>query len=378
MKIQKIKLFDLKSEFEDIGEQILEEIKKVLESGTFIMGKNVQELEENLANYFNVKHAITVNSGTDALLISLKSLGIKEGDEVITTPFTFFATAEVINNIGATPVFVDIDENFNINVNLIEKSITEKTKAIIPVHLFGLPVNMEKVMEIAKRYNLKVVEDVAQAFGAKYNNKLVGTFGDLGAFSCFPTKNLGAYGDAGFIITNNEELAQKCKMLKVHGSIKKYYHEEFGYNSRMDEIQAAILKVKLKYIEKFNNHRIKAANLYNEILSKNPYIITPKPENNNFHHVYHQYTILIKNNSPISRDTLKKELENKGIETNIYYPYPLHKLPVYLNKNNYKSYYPLTNSENLATKVLSLPMYHYISLNDVEYVANTINEIFNI
>jgi dTDP-4-amino-4,6-dideoxygalactose transaminase len=378
MKIQKIKLFDLKSEFEDIGEQILEEIKKVLESGIFIMGKNVQELEENLANYFNVKHAITVNSGTDALLISLKSLGIKEGDEVITTPFTFFATAEVINNIGAIPVFVDIDENFNINVNLIEKSITEKTKAIVPVHLFGLPVNMEKVMEIAKKYNLKVVEDVAQAFGAKYNNKLAGTFGDLGAFSCFPTKNLGAYGDAGFIITNNEELAQKCKMLKVHGSIKKYYHEEFGYNSRMDEIQAAILKVKLKYIEKFNNHRIKAANLYNEILSKNPYIITPKPENNNFYHVYHQYTILIKNNSPISRDTLKKELENKGIETNIYYPYPLHKLPVYLNKNNYKSYYPLTNSENLATKVLSLPMYHYISLNDVEYIANTINEIFNI
>jgi dTDP-4-amino-4,6-dideoxygalactose transaminase len=378
MKIQKIKLFDLKSEFEDIGEQISEEIKKVLKSGIFIMGKNVQELEENLANYFNVKHAITVNSGTDALLISLKSLGIKEGDEVITTPFTFFATAEVINNIGATPVFVDIDENFNINVNLIEKSITEKTKAIIPVHLFGLPVNMEKVIEIAKKYDLKVVEDVAQAFGAKYSNKLVGTFGDLGAFSCFPTKNLGAYGDAGFIITNNEELAQKCKMLKVHGSIKKYYHEEFGYNSRMDEIQAAILKVKLKYIEKFNNHRIKAANLYNEILSKNPYIITPKPENNNFYHVYHQYTILIKNNFPISRDTLKKELENKGIETNIYYPYPLHKLPVYLNKNNYKAYYPLTNSEDLATKVLSLPMYHYISLNDVEYIANTINEIFNI
>ncbi|MGB9637927.1 MAG: DegT/DnrJ/EryC1/StrS family aminotransferase [bacterium] len=377
MKAQKIRLFNLKPEFEDIGQEILEEIKKVLESGVFIMGKNVEELEENLAKYFNVKYAITVNSGTDALLISLRAINIKEGDEIITTPFTFFATSEVINNIGAIPVFVDIDESFNIDVNLIEKSITNKTKAIIPVHLFGLPVNMEKIMEIARKYNLYVIEDVAQAFGAKYKDKLVGTFGDLGAFSCFPTKNLGAYGDAGFILTNNEELYKRCKMLKVHGSLKKYYHEEFGYNSRMDEIQAAILKVKLKYIQKFNNHRIQAANLYNEILSKNPYIITPKVSNN-FYHVYHQYTILLKDNSPINRDNLKKELESKGIETNIYYPYPLHKLPVYLNTNNYKAYYPLTNSEDISNRVLSLPMYHYIPLNDVEYIANSINQIFNI
>lgn len=385
MRAQKIRLFDLSLEFEDIGQEILEEIKKVLESGVFIMGKNVEELEEKLANYFNVRYVITVNSGTDALLISLKALGIKEGDEVITTPFTFFATSEVINNLNAIPVFVDIDESFNIDVDLIEKSITEKTKAIIPVHLFGLPVDMEKIMEISRRYNLYVVEDVAQAFGAKYKNKFVGTFGDLGAFSCFPTKNLGAYGDAGFILTNNEELYKKCKILKVHGSIKKYYHEEFGYNSRMDEIQAAILKVKLKYIQKFNNHRIQAANLYNQILSKNPYIITPKKSNafynafyNDFYHVYHQYTILLKKDSPINRDNLKKELESKGIETNIYYPYPLHKLPVYLNSNNYKAYYPLVNAEDISNRVLSLPMYHYIPLTDVEYIANTINQLFNI
>lgn len=377
MKAQKIKLFDLKKEYEEIGQEILEEIRKVLESGIFIMGKNVEQLEQELANYFNVKYAITVNSGTDALLISLKALGIKEGDEVITTPFTFFATAEVISNLKAMPVFVDIDDNFNIDVNLIEKSITDKTKAIIPVHLFGLPVNMEKIMEIAKKYNLYVIEDVAQAFGAKYKGRLVGTFGDFGAFSCFPTKNLGAYGDAGFILTNDQELYKKSKMLKVHGSIKKYYHEEFGYNSRMDEIQAAILKVKLKYIEKFNNHRIQAANLYNTILSKNPYITVPKVSDG-FYHVYHQYTIKVNDNSPIDRDTLKKELELNGIETNIYYPYPLHKLPVYLNKDNYKVYHSLLKAEELCNKVLSLPMYHYISLDDVEYVANTINRIFNV
>ncbi len=377
MKAQKIKLFDLKKEYEEIGQEILEEIRKVLESGIFIMGKNVEQLEQELANYFNVKYAITVNSGTDALLISLKALGIREGDEVITTPFTFFATAEVISNLKAVPVFVDIDDNFNIDVNLIEKSITDKTKAIIPVHLFGLPVNMEKIMEIAKKYNLYVIEDVAQAFGAKYKGRLVGTFGDFGAFSCFPTKNLGAYGDAGFILTNDQELYKKSKMLKVHGSIKKYYHEEFGYNSRMDEIQATILKVKLKYIEKFNNHRIKAANLYNTILSKNPYITTPKASDE-FYHVYHQYTIKVNDNSPIDRDTLKKELELNGIETNIYYPYPLHKLPVYLNKDNYKVYHSLVRAEELCNKVLSLPMYHYISLDDVEYVANTINRIFNV
>lgn len=377
MKAQKIKLFDLKKEYEEIGQEILEEIRKVLESGIFIMGKNVEQLEQELANYFNVKYAITVNSGTDALLISLKALGIREGDEVITTPFTFFATAEVISNLKAVPVFVDIDDNFNIDVNLIEKSITDKTKAIIPVHLFGLPVNMEKIMEIAKKYNLYVIEDVAQAFGAKYKGRLVGTFGDFGAFSCFPTKNLGAYGDAGFILTNDQELYKKSKMLKVHGSIKKYYHEEFGYNSRMDEIQAAILKVKLKYIEKFNNHRIKAANLYNTILSKNLYITTPKASDG-FYHVYHQYTIKVNDNSPIDRDTLKKELELNGIETNIYYPYPLHKLPVYLNKDNYKVYHSLVRAEELCNKVLSLPMYHYISLDDVEYVANTINRIFNV
>lgn len=377
MKAQKIKLFDLKKEYEEIGQEILEEIRKVLESGIFIMGKNVEQLEQELANYFNVKYAITVNSGTDALLISLKALGIREGDEVITTPFTFFATAEVISNLKAVPVFVDIDDNFNIDVNLIEKSITDKTKAIIPVHLFGLPVNMEKIMEIAKKYNLYVIEDVAQAFGAKYKGRLVGTFGDFGAFSCFPTKNLGAYGDAGFILTNDQELYKKSKMLKVHGSIKKYYHEEFGYNSRMDEIQAAILKVKLKYIEKFNNHRIQAANLYNTILSKNPYITFPKVSDG-FYHVYHQYTIKVNDNSPIDRDTLKKELELNGIETNIYYPYPLHKLPVYLNKDNYKVYHSLVRAEELCNKVLSLPMYHYISLDDVEYVANTINRIFNV
>ncbi len=377
MKAQKIKLFDLKKEYEEIGQEILQEIKKVLESGIFIMGKNVEQFEEELANYFKVKYAITVNSGTDALLISLKALGIKEGDEVITTPFTFFATAEVINNLKAIPVFVDIDDDFNIDVNLIEKSITDKTKAIIPVHLFGLPVNMEKVIEIARKYNLYVIEDVAQAFGAKYKNRLVGTFGDLGAFSCFPTKNLGAYGDAGFILTNDQELHKKSKMLKVHGSIKKYYHEEFGYNSRMDEIQAAILRVKLKYIEKFNNHRIQAANLYNKILSKNPYITVPKASQD-FYHVYHQYTIKVNQNSPIDRDTLKKELESKGIETNIYYPYPLHKLPVYFDKNNYKVYQNLLKAEELSNRVLSLPMYHYISLNDVEYVANTINEIYGI
>ncbi|MCS7244015.1 MAG: DegT/DnrJ/EryC1/StrS family aminotransferase [Candidatus Calescibacterium sp.] len=370
--MRKIEFFSLKNEIQLLKNEIGQEIMKVLESGKFIMDTNVREFENLICQYFGVKHSVSVNSGTDALVISLRASGIKPGDEVITTPFTFFATVEAIGIIGATPVFVDIDEEtFNINPDLIESKITEKTKAILPVHLFGLPCNMQKIMDIAKKYGLIVIEDNAQSFGAevKINGefKKAGSIGDAGAFSFFPTKNLGAYGDGGIIITNNSKIFDVASMLKNHGSKVKYYNEILGYNSRLDEIQAAILKTKLKYVDKFNASRIEIANRYSQLLQDFPnHIKVPKFDSGIYKHVFHQYSIRVLDGL---RDEFREFLKNNGIDTFVYYPYPIHQLPLYKHLD-----LKLPVTEKISKEIVSLPMYHLMDLENVDYIVEKIKD----
>jgi dTDP-4-amino-4,6-dideoxygalactose transaminase len=371
-----MEFFSLKNEINMLKNEIINEISKVLDSGKFIMSDNVKEFEEQLKEYFSVKYAVTVNSGTDALVISLRSVGIKEGDYVITTPFTFFATAEAISIIGAKPIFVDIEyDSFNINPDLIEEIMNsekgQRVKAILPVHLFGLPANMEKIMAIASKYGLKVIEDCAQSFGAevKINGEFrkTGTIGNAGAFSFFPTKNLGAYGDGGVIITNDPQVYEIASMLKNHGSKKKYYNEMLGYNSRLDEIQAAILKVKLKHINNFNQSRIKIASLYTQFLSELENIIkVPYFDESSYLHVFHQYSIRVFGSL---RDSLRQFLASNDIDTFIYYPFPIHKLPPYKDYN-----LTLPVAEKTCEEILSLPMYHLMDVSNVEKIVNAIKK----
>jgi len=353
-----IPILDLAPEVAELRPQILAAVNRILDKTNFIMGEDVKLLEEEVATYLGVKHAIGVNSGTDALVIALRALGVGVGDEVITTPFTFFATAESISAVGAKPVFVDIDEaTFNIDPNLIEAAITPATKAIMPVHLYGRSAVMGEIMAIAEKHGLKVVEDCAQSFGSKYvgedeklSGKQTGTMGDMGAYSFFPSKNLGGYGDGGLIATNDDELAATARMLRVHGARKKYHNEVLGYNSRLDTLQAAILRVKLPHIERWNTHRYQAALRYNAALANVEGIIPPSaPEG----HVFHQYTVRFTGKS---RDEVQALLQAQGIGTMVYYPIPQDQLPIY--KGQYPVY-PV--SEKLAKEVLSLPMGHYIS-----------------
>jgi dTDP-4-amino-4,6-dideoxygalactose transaminase len=346
-----MKFLDLQSQYQSIKGEIDEAIQKVLNKGVFIGGEEVKKLEKDIADFCNVKYGIGVNSGTDALFLALKALGVGEGDEVITTPFTFIATAEVIVNLGAKPVFVDINpKTFNIDVNKIEEKITDKTKVILPVHLFGQSAEMDKIMELADKYNLKVVEDAAQAIGAKYKDKRVGGIGDIGCFSFYPTKNLGAYGDGGMIVTDNEEIYSKIKLLKNHGSSKedKYLNLVSGYNSRLDTIQAAILNVKFKYLEEWTEQRIKNAEHYNEQFKNIDGIITPYRGPYNYH-VYNQYVIRAER-----RDELKKYLEKEGLPTKVYYSLPLHLQPAF----DFLGYGEgdLIKSEKASREVLSLPI----------------------
>lgn len=353
-----IPILDLAPEITELRPKILEAVNTVLDKTNFIMGEEVKHFEQEVASFLGTKHAIGVNSGTDALVIALRALGIGVGDEVITTPFTFFATAESISAVGAKPIFVDIDETtFNIDPNLIEAAITPATKAIMPVHLYGRSANMSEIMAIATKHGLKVVEDCAQSFGAKYigaeaklNGKQTGTMGHMGAYSFFPSKNLGGYGDGGLIVTNDDELAATARMLRVHGARKKYHNEVLGYNSRLDTLQAAILRVKLPHIERWNAHRHQAARLYNEAFSGIEGIIPPSAPNG---HVFHQYTVRFTSKN---RDEVQELLKAEGIGTMVYYPIPQDQLPIY--KGQY-SIYPI--SEKLAKEVLSLPMGHYIS-----------------
>lgn len=360
----KIPLLDVSAEIESIWDEVTAAIQAVLKDGRFIMGPNVQAFEGEVAQYLGVKHAIACNSGTDALAMGVRALGVTSGDEVITTPFTFFATAEAISHVGAKPVFVDIDpQTYNIDVSLIEKAITAKTKAIVPVHLFGHAADMGPLMSIAQKHGLKVLEDTAQAFGSEYKGKKVAAIGDAGALSFFPSKNLGAFGDGGMFTTNDDEVAATVKMLRVHGARKKYYNETIGYNSRLDEIQAACLRVKLPHLDEWNEGRRQAAERYNALLADVDGVQTPFAADYT-KHVYHQYTIRV---SGGRRDALQSALNEQGVSTMVYYPVPCHKLPVYSGEG-----YVLPVAEKAADEVISLPIWPKITAEVQERVVAAI------
>ena len=373
-----MKFLDLSAQYNSIKKEIDTAVKKVLESTVFIGGKEVEEFEKEMAEFCVIKHAIGVNSGTDALFLSLKALNIGPGDEVITAPFTFIATAGVIANCGAKPVFADINpETFNIDSSKIEEKITEKTKAILPVHLFGQMADMDEIMSIARKRNLFVVEDAAQAIGAEYSSagspqakRKAGTIGDFGCFSFFPSKNLGAYGDGGMVVTDNDEFAEKIRLLKNHGSSpkEKYLNLIIGTNSRLDAIQAAILRVKLKYLSKWSKGRAEKASYYNGKLEGIGDIITPIIASDR-NHIFHQYTIKTK-----SRDELQRYLKEKEIPTMIYYPLPLHLQPAF-EYLNYKSG-DFLESEKAAKEVLSLPIYPELSKIEQNLIIKKIKEFF--
>lgn len=361
-----IPLLDLKAQYSSIREEINEAVLKVIESGCYILGPNVDGLEEEVAAYCQTRFGVGVASGTDALYVSLLAIGIKPGDEVITVPFTFIATAEVITLLGAKPVFVDIDPlTFNIDPDKIEAAITEKTKAIIPVHLYGQPADLDPILSLASQYDLKVIEDGAQAIGAEYKGKRIGAIGDLGALSFFPAKNLGAYGDGGMVVTNNEDLAERIKMLRVHGSKEKYHHSVIGFNARLDELQAAILRVKLKYLPDWTEARREKAAAYNQGL-KDCAVITPS-EAPFARHVYNQYTI-----RSSRRDELKEHLAANGIPTAIHYPMPLHLQEAFSFLEYKKGDFP--ESEQAASEVLSLPIYPELSDQQVEEIIKGVRE----
>jgi len=360
-----IPMVDLKRQYHNLKKEIDAAVADVLEQTRFILGPNVGALEEEIAAYHDLPYAIGVANGTDALLLALRACGIEAGDEVITTPFTFIATAEVVALLKATPVFVDIrPDTYNMDCSRIAGKITAKTKAIIPVHLFGHPADMDPVMEIARKHRLKVIEDCAQAFGAKYKGRKVGTIGDAGCFSFFPSKNLAGYGDGGMVITGNREIAEKIKILHNHGSAKRYYHQDIGYNSRLDEIQAAIIRVKLRQIDKFNEARRQNAAAYCAAI-KNKDVILPAADTG-CEHVYHQFTIRTKN-----RDLLADALQKKDIASAVYYPVPLHQQEVFLKSDG--APVPLPQSEQCAREVISLPMFPELSKEEIRLVAEVIN-----
>lgn len=360
---------DLKKQYLQMKQDIDQAIKKVLDQGIFVGGKELELFEKEVVEYSACQFGIGVNSGTDALFLCLKALGIAKGDEVITTPFTFIATAEVIANLGAKPVFVDINpETFNIAENKIEEKITQNTKAIIPVHLFGQMANMEKIAAIAKKHNLKVVEDAAQAIGADFGSRKAGSFGHAGCFSFFPSKNLGGLGDGGMIVTNKENLAENIRVLKNHGSSKKekYLNLVLGVNSRLDSLQAAVLRVKLKYLDSWNEQRAENADIYNQELGaivKTPFVAE------NRKHIYNQYTIRAE-----KRDELKQYLKEKGIPTMIYYPLGLHLQPAFKYLGYQEGDFP--QAEKASKEVLSLPIYPELSKQEINQAVQAIKEFY--
>lgn len=379
-----IPILDLKPQYQRIKAEIQQAVNGVLESGQFILGKTVENFEQAAADYLGVKYAIGVNSGTDALMIGLRALGIGPGDEVITTPFSFFATAESISNVGAKPVFVDVAiADFNLDPDKIKAAITPRTKAIMPVHLFGQPAAMAQIKALADAHGLKIIEDCAQSFGAIYagdclgcdqgcddqvRRALVGQYtgamGDVGAFSFFPTKNLGAYGDGGLITTNDPAIADLARCLRVHGSRQRYQNEMLGYNSRLDALQAAILKVKLSHLKEWSMGRRRVAQTYNDLFQGVEGIITPTITAG---HVFHQYTLRILGGK---RDALAKTMQGMGISTMIYYPVPQDQLPVYRGQ-----YAPNPMSDRLATEVLSLPIWPEMEIETVQTVAEKISQV---
>jgi dTDP-4-amino-4,6-dideoxygalactose transaminase len=372
-----IEMVDLKGQYAKIKTEVDESIFNVVNRCNFINGEDVQLFASNLSEYLDGAIVVPCANGTDALQIALMSLNLNVGDEVIVPGFTYVATAEVIGLLKLKPIIVDVEfDNFNISIEKIEKAITEKTKVIVPVHLFGQCANMDAIMEIAKKHNLYVVEDTAQAIGAKYLfqngiQKFASTIGDIGCISFFPSKNLGCYGDGGAIVTNNESLAKKIKMIANHGQQKKYVHDCIGINSRLDTIQAAILNVKLKHLNTYNIARYNAAQLYNKLLSGLDGIELPKLENYSTH-VFHQYTVIVKNGK---RDDLKNYLMLNDVPSMIYYPIPLDKQEAYRNISEVRG--ELTNTEKLCNSVLSLPMHTELSFEQQNYISNCVKSFFS-
>lgn len=361
-----VSLIDLKTQYLSIKEEIDAAVLQVLAQGQYILGPNVKALEEEVAAYCGVKYSVGVANGTDALLLTLLAYGIGPGDEVITTPYTFFATSEAICQAGATPVFVDIDpKTYNLDVKKITAKITARTKAILPVHIFGQIADMDEIMELARANNLIVIEDACQAFGAQYKGKKAGSIGHTGCFSFFPTKNLGGYGDGGIVVTNDEEIAAKIRVLRVHGSNKKYIHQELGYNSRLDEIQAAILRVKIKYIDQWNNARMEKANLYKSLLAGSG-IMVPHAEPWN-KHIYHLFII-----RSAYRDKIATRLKDNQVSSAIYYPVPLHLQKVHANLGYQVG--DLPEAEIAARETLALPMSPHLSNQDIQLIASLLKQ----
>ncbi|MGL5150994.1 MAG: DegT/DnrJ/EryC1/StrS family aminotransferase [Clostridium sp.] len=389
-----IPLIDLKAQYNSLREPINKATIEVLESSNYIMGNTVTSFEKEFSEYIGCEYGVSVGNGTDALIIALKAMGIGSGDEVITTPFTFFATAESISSVGATPVFVDVNlDDFNINVDLIEEKITTRTKAIMPVHIFGQPCDMDRINEIAKRHGLLVIEDACQAIGATYKGRNVGTLGDIACFSFFPTKNLGCAGDGGIIVTNNEKFATIAKALRTHGSGEngqrafnllnkvnedvienkdtndtiynplKYYNYLIGFNSRLDAIQAAILRIKLKEIDKWNSRRRDIVKIYNDAFKGCEFEVPVCNKDNE--HVYHMYIIKCDN-----REEILDKLKDKGVATGVYYPVPLHLQKVYSNLGYKVGDMP--NSEYLSHRTFAIPVYPELKDEQVKYIINSL------
>ena len=375
--MKKINMVDLNGQYRKIRWKVNREIKKVIKSSSFINGPIVKEFQNNLQEYLNVRHVIPCANGTDALQIALMALNLKKGDEIITTNFSFASTIEVIVLLGLKPVMVDIDPNtFNLNPNLIESKITDRTKVIIPVHLFGQSCRIEEIIEIANKNNLQVIEDNAQALGSKFKfsnseKQMLGTIGDIGTTSFFPSKNLGCYGDGGAIFTNSDNLAYKMRGIANHGMYERYYHDEIGVNSRLDSMQAAILNVKLKYLDKYNQRRQQSANLYNQAFKKIDKIQTPFIESDIESHVYHQYTIKVPSNI---RDELTEHLSKNNIPFGIYYPLGFHEQKAYKQKFFSDKDFPVTNK--IKNEVISLPMHTELSKRQINYITNTIISFF--
>ena len=371
--MKKLQMVDLKSQYEHIKEEINAGIQEVLDTTAYINGPQVQAFQKSLENYLGAKHVIPCANGTDALQIAMMGLGLKAGDEVITADFTFAATVEVVALLGITPVLVDVDEdNMNISIEAIKKAITPKTKAIVPVHLFGRAANMDAIMEIAKEHNLFVIEDNAQAIGANYtwkdgSKQKVGTIGHVGATSFFPSKNLGCYGDGGAIFTNDDALAHVIRGIVNHGMYERYHHDVVGVNSRLDSIQAVVLNAKLPHLDAYGQARRKAAKAYNDAFAANEHIVTPAFDFEGDDHVFHQYVMRITNGK---RDALLAHLQENGIPCAIYYPIPLHVQKAYADVRYNDADFAVTNK--LCKEVIALPMHTELDDEQIAFITSTI------
>ena len=367
-----VPLLDIPASYEQILSDVEKKISEVIRSGRFILGPVVEELEARITDYCGTKYAIGVSSGTDALLISLMAAGIGEGDEVITTPFTFFATAGSIARVGAHPVFVDIEpETFNIDPKQIENKITDKTRALMPVHLYGQCANMDSILEVARRHGLAVIEDAAQAIGSEYKGQRAGSIGDYGCLSFFPTKNLGGFGDGGMVTTSSKELYERVKILRVHGSEPKYFHKTIGGNFRLDAIQAAVVLAKLNYLDHWTELRRQNAEIYKTLFEKRGLLNSLElPSETTPRHVYNQYVIRVKD----YRDGLRQFLDKNHVATEIYYPLPLHLQECFDSLGYHQGDFPV--AERAADEVLALPVYPELTESQLEYVVEMIAHFF--